>query len=101
MTTRLTETELYSTPDAVVWAREFIATVQEHPAIPYDEATMVGWFANAMEAGRLAETKWEEHEAARKAGKLFDPCGPDCPKPPGARWPTRTGETFPSPPDGP
>lgn len=95
MTTRLTEHELYSTPDAMAWAREFVATVQEHPAIPYDEATMLGWFANAIEAGRLAESKrrthptwdtrhptWEEHEEARRAGKLFDPCGPDCPKPP-------------------
>jgi hypothetical protein len=84
---RLTETELYSTTDAMAWAREFVATVQEHPSIPYDEGTMVGWFANAMEAGRLAKSKhthptWEEHEEARKAGKLFDPCGPDCPKPP-------------------
>lgn len=39
------------TMDARVWAKEWIKTIQEHPDIPTDEETMVGWFANAIMAG--------------------------------------------------
>jgi len=34
--------------DAAVWAREFC---RQNKAIPIDEATMIGWFANAIMAG--------------------------------------------------
>lgn len=37
--------------DARVWAREFVRLAKLHPAIPTDEGTMIGWFANAIMAG--------------------------------------------------
>lgn len=42
--------------DGVKWAKEFIRTVTENEsADPCDVDFMVGWFANAIEAGRSAE----------------------------------------------
>jgi hypothetical protein len=38
---------IHQNPDAQAWAKFFIAT---HPDTPHDEATMIGWFANAMMA---------------------------------------------------
>ena len=40
-----------NTMDAQVWAEEFIKKVEEHPDIPLDRGTMIGWFANAVMAG--------------------------------------------------
>ena len=37
--------------DAAVWAKEWLRIIKEHPAIPTDEDTMIGWFANAIMAG--------------------------------------------------
>lgn len=37
--------------DAQVWAKEFVELVSDHPLIPTDEGTMIGWFANAIMAG--------------------------------------------------
>jgi hypothetical protein len=39
------------TMDARVWAQEWLKTIQEHPEIPTDEASMIGWFANSIMAG--------------------------------------------------
>lgn len=39
------------TMDARVWAKEWLNTIQEHPDIPTDEGSMIGWFANAIMAG--------------------------------------------------
>ena len=39
------------TIDAQVWAKEWAKHIAEHPGIPTDEATMIGWFANAIMAG--------------------------------------------------
>ena len=39
------------TVDAQVWADEWLKTIAEHPKIPHDKATMIGWFANAIMAG--------------------------------------------------
>lgn len=36
--------------DAAKWARAFAAALAENPAIATDEATMLGWFANAIES---------------------------------------------------
>jgi hypothetical protein len=77
----VTGQDLVNCADPMVWAEAFVQTVLEHPQIPYDVGTMVGWFANAMESTRTKHPTWEEHEEARRAGKLFDPCGPGCPKP--------------------
>lgn len=37
--------------DAAVWVDGWTATIAEHPSIPTDEGTMLGWFANAIMAG--------------------------------------------------
>jgi hypothetical protein len=46
--------------DATVWAEEWMKTIKLFPDVPYDEGTMIGWFANAIMAGYdrgLAETQ--------------------------------------------
>lgn len=47
--------------DARDWAAAFVARVKENPGIASDEATMLGWFANALMRG------YDEH-AVRAAG---------------------------------
>lgn len=37
--------------DSRIWAKEWLKTIAEHPGIPTDEGTMIGWFANAIMAG--------------------------------------------------
>src|SRR5260221_5837456 len=49
---RLTDSELLSTPDASVWAKEFRAIWSERKVM--DEGWLIGWFANAIETGRSA-----------------------------------------------
>lgn len=34
------------------WAEHFIRTLKENPNINIDEGFMIGWFANALEAGK-------------------------------------------------
>lgn len=46
-----TEKSIPYTIDARVWAKEWLLTIKSHPAIPHDEWTMIGWFANAIMAG--------------------------------------------------
>jgi hypothetical protein len=41
---------IHSNPDAMAWAEFFVRTHAEHPGIASDPGTMVGWFANAMQA---------------------------------------------------
>ena len=51
----LSNHELLQTNDAAVWARAFMRIVTESPdPFEVDEGFMIGWFANAMEAQRLA-----------------------------------------------
>ncbi len=56
------DVDLHATTDARVWAKEFMKNYM--PQFRYDdaesfEATMLGWFANAIEAGRHAgERSW-------------------------------------------
>ena len=38
---------IHQNPDAQAWAKMFVA---QNPNSPHDEATMIGWFANAMMA---------------------------------------------------
>ena len=47
--------------DAQIWARTWLETIAQNPAIPADEATMIGWFANAIMSGFDAGVK-QEHE---------------------------------------
>lgn len=41
--------------DAKDWAEAFVDLVKRKPEIATDEATMIGWFANALMRG------WDEH----------------------------------------
>jgi len=43
--------KLIGNMDARVWAKEFKKTLRHHPGIAKDEATMMGWFANAIMSG--------------------------------------------------
>jgi hypothetical protein len=43
------------TTNAMVWAEEFVHVISMSPqANPHDVSFMVGWFANAIETGRMA-----------------------------------------------
>lgn len=53
------------TMDAQVWAREWLKTLAENPGIATDEATMIGWFANAIMAGY--DTAQSRHPPERVA----------------------------------
>lgn len=37
--------------DAKIWVQEWLQTIKNHPDIPTDEETMLGWFANAIMTG--------------------------------------------------
>jgi hypothetical protein len=52
------DVDLLSTTDAMVWAEEFVRILREHPetANPHDVGFMLGWFANAIETGRVNPT---------------------------------------------
>lgn len=43
--------------DAREWAKAFVQHVKENPSIATDEATMIGWFSNALMRG------YDEHVA--------------------------------------
>lgn len=43
-------TNLNDTTDALVWAKEFMKTL-ENPDVELDEEMMLSWFANAIMAG--------------------------------------------------
>jgi hypothetical protein len=45
--------------DAWDWARDFCEIVRNHPNVPYDEETMMGWFANALMRG-WDEKSWRQ-----------------------------------------
>lgn len=45
------EINLTQTPDAAVWAKEWLKKIKEDPSIATDEGAMIGWFANAIMAG--------------------------------------------------
>ena len=48
---RKKKVNLHDTPDAQVWAKEWLKIVKKNPSIATDEGTMIGWFANAIMAG--------------------------------------------------
>jgi hypothetical protein len=50
--------------DARVWARQFVQMGKQNPSIATDEATMIGWFANAIMRG------YDEHE---RKPRLLEP----------------------------
>jgi len=50
-------TELIGETDAMVWAQEFVQVVKGRPDLLLDEGFMVGWFANAIESGRMEEER--------------------------------------------
>lgn len=48
--------------DARDWAKMWLETVKKNPAIPTDEGTMIGWFANAIMTGY--DAGYAAHNAA-------------------------------------
>ena len=60
---------LHNITDATIWVNEWLKTIKEHPEIPTDKETMIGWFANAIMAG---------YDAGRQAGESLkidkEPC---------------------------
>lgn len=56
--------------DAMAWAEAFVETVAEHPEIPADAGAMVGWFANAIEAGRAAGLATADKRLGEVRGRL-------------------------------
>jgi hypothetical protein len=84
------DVDLHSTTDARVWAQEFKRRLHPGPAWP-SEDLMLGWFANAIEAGRDAGARGldlayrERNEVVAVLAALFpswvgvDPAEPDWP----------------------
>ena len=61
--------------DASVWAGEWLKTIKEHPDVPTDEGTMIGWFANAIMCGYdKAHQKIAEKSKEPKADPGLFPC---------------------------
>lgn len=56
-------THLHSTTDAREWARVWAETIKDHPNVPYDDASMIGWFANAIMAGYDAAQQGAQPDA--------------------------------------
>ena len=55
---------------AMDWAKAFVALVKQKPEIATDEATMLGWFANAIMRG-YDERAWRDAEEARLALEAY------------------------------
>lgn len=58
--------------DAAVWAREYAARFGG------DEGTLIGWFANAIEAGRADAVKDDRRPHSRACGWRPHPHGTEC-----------------------
>ena len=56
----MTDTELYKSFDARVWAAEFVEVVKANPAIATDAECMTTWFASAMMRGYDEARKLDE-----------------------------------------
>lgn len=58
------------TMDARVWVKEWMETLDKHPAeLPRDEGVMIGWFANAIMAGYdTATLRARPNESAEPRG---------------------------------
>jgi hypothetical protein len=80
MSERLSAGMLLSTTDASVWAREFcaIAGTLGHPNI--DEGWMIGWFANAMAAQKMAMTSQVQPADFRVPMPKVNPAPPPMPE---------------------
>lgn len=68
----MTDTTFSQSFDAQDWARAFVERVRENPSIATDEATMLGWFANALMRGydehaRRASTEYQVEKLIRES----------------------------------
>lgn len=62
MTTNPQDLLAYLGTDSRRWAAEFCKAARDK-RVPYDEDLMVGWFAQAIMAGRIEEAKmWARHK---------------------------------------
>jgi hypothetical protein len=59
---------LYESFDAQDWAKAFVSIAKANPSVPFDEETMVTWFASALMRG-YDEHASEVEAQARIAGK--------------------------------
>ena len=65
--------------DGRKWAIEFVETFANHPNIANDEATMTGWFANAIMAGWDEKARRDRKviDDLHKPFKIYQECGHD------------------------
>lgn len=63
LTDKPTDMGLHGTINAVLWQEKWMEILKEHPNIPNDEGTMIGWFANAIMTG---------YDAAREKYEITD-----------------------------
>jgi hypothetical protein len=85
-------TTLLSTTDARIWAREFIEV--QSSGVSVDEDLMIGWFATAIEVGRIAGERNDHKEDPpdTSTGPSLDgPCEIEI------EWTSRYGSTLPDP----
>jgi len=68
----MTDSELYESFDARVWAKEFVRIVTANPTIPTDEGTMTTWFASALMRG-YDEHWWRTKEYKRQVRRALVP----------------------------
>lgn len=68
--------EILKSFDARDWARAFVCYVHNNPAIPTDEETMTGWFANALMRG-YDELSRQLPVGSVWNGRYFEGPGPD------------------------
>jgi len=48
---RISMIEVVGSVDAELWTKFWLQTINDNHNIPYDEETMIGWFANAIQSG--------------------------------------------------
>ena len=59
--------DFYGSFDARVWAKAWLEIIAEHPEVPTNEDTMIGWFANALMRG-YDEHSWRNPAAPTGQG---------------------------------
>lgn len=55
-----------NTIDARTWTKNWLETIKLHPLVPFDEGTMICWFANAIMSG------WDEANRRRDIADSSD-----------------------------
>lgn len=77
--TRPNLNDLVGEGDPQVWTERWLEIVHNNPSIPFDEGTMIGWFANAIESGAMEEQR-RERERREHPLHYLDLDAPDPPE---------------------